>query len=45
VIPIKNTVAVRYPAIITYSLIAANCMVFLLQVSMEPLELQRFLIA
>jgi membrane associated rhomboid family serine protease len=41
-IPIRNTVATRYPAAVTYALIAANCLVFLFQATLDPLELQEF---
>jgi membrane associated rhomboid family serine protease len=41
--PIKNTVATRYPPIVNWTLIAANCLVFLYQISLSPAELERFL--
>jgi membrane associated rhomboid family serine protease len=41
--PIKSTVATRYPPVVTWSLILANCAVFLFQVSLSPRELEWFL--
>jgi membrane associated rhomboid family serine protease len=41
--PIKNTVATRYPPVVTWALIATNCFVFLYQISLGPNELERFL--
>jgi membrane associated rhomboid family serine protease len=43
-IPIKNTVATRYPAVVTWTLIAINCTIFLFQVSLGPQELEAFLL-
>jgi membrane associated rhomboid family serine protease len=40
--PIKNVVPTRYPPIVTWSLIAANCLVFLFQLSLSPAELEWF---
>ncbi|HEY0799682.1 MAG TPA: rhomboid family intramembrane serine protease [Steroidobacteraceae bacterium] len=42
-IPIRNTVPSRYPPAVTWILIAANCLVFLLQQSLDPDELEQFL--
>jgi membrane associated rhomboid family serine protease len=42
-LPIKNTVATRYPAIVTYALIAVNCLMFLYQQTLSPRELELFL--
>jgi membrane associated rhomboid family serine protease len=42
-IPIQNTVPSRYPPVITWMLIAANCFVFLFQVSLSPYELEQLL--
>jgi len=42
-IPIKNSVPSRYPPMVTWILIASNCAIFLFQVSLGPLELERFL--
>src|SRR6202011_1865538 len=41
--PIQNTVPTRYPPVVTWSLIAANCVIFLFQLSLGPGELERFL--
>jgi len=41
--PIQDGVATRYPAMGTWALIAVNVVVFLLQVSLSPLALERFL--
>jgi membrane associated rhomboid family serine protease len=41
-LPIEIAVPTRYPAVITYALIAANCLVFLFQVSLSPTELEAF---
>jgi membrane associated rhomboid family serine protease len=43
-IPIRNAVPSRYPAIVTWTLIACNCVVFLIEIGLTPLELQRFLL-
>ena len=32
--PIKNTVPTRYPPVVTWALIATNCIVFLFQISL-----------
>jgi membrane associated rhomboid family serine protease len=42
--PIKNTVPTRYPPVVTWTLIAVNCAVFLFQVSLTPAQLDRFLL-
>jgi membrane associated rhomboid family serine protease len=42
-IPIRNAVPSRYPPVITWILIAANCLVFLFEDSLEPDELELFL--
>jgi membrane associated rhomboid family serine protease len=43
VIPIRNAVPTRYPPVITWMLIATNCLVFLFQDSLSPDELLLFL--
>ena len=42
-IPIKNTVPSRDPPVVTWTLIAINCLVFLFQISLSPRELEEFL--
>src|SRR3982075_4701197 len=42
-IPIRNTVPTRYPPVVTWMLIATNCIVLLLQNSLSPVELEQFL--
>jgi rhomboid family protein len=42
VIPIRNTVPSRYPAIVTWLLIASNCAIFLIQLTFSPTELLEF---
>jgi membrane associated rhomboid family serine protease len=42
--PIRNSVPTRYPPVVTWLLIAANCAVFLFQKSLSPSELEWFLI-
>src|SRR4030081_2901069 len=42
-IPIRNAVPSRYPPVITWMLIAINCLVFLFQDSLSPDELELFL--
>src|SRR3977135_3812308 len=42
-IPIRNAVPSRYPPVVTWMLIATNCLVFLFQNSLSPLELEQFL--
>jgi membrane associated rhomboid family serine protease len=42
-IPIRNAVPTRYPPVVTWLLIATNCLVFLLQNSLSPGELEEFL--
>jgi membrane associated rhomboid family serine protease len=39
-IPIRNAVPSRYPPVVTWVLIAINCLVFLFQVSLSPYELK-----
>jgi membrane associated rhomboid family serine protease len=41
--PIQTTVPNRYPAMITWALIVANCAVFLFQLTLSPAELDQFL--
>jgi hypothetical protein len=43
VFPIRNTVPSRYPAIVTWILIASNCIIFLIQLTLSPVELLEFL--
>jgi membrane associated rhomboid family serine protease len=42
-IPIQNTVPSRYPAVVTWTLIAINCAIFLFQINLDPIELRVFL--
>src|ERR1700731_326539 len=42
-IPIRNAVPSRYPPVVTWMLIATNCLVFLFQDSLDPDELELFL--
>ena len=42
VFPITNAVAARYPPVATWTLVAINCAVFLLQLSLGPGELEQF---
>jgi membrane associated rhomboid family serine protease len=42
-IPIRNAVPTRYPPVVTWLLIAINCLVFLLQNSLSPGELEELL--
>jgi len=42
-IPIRNAVPSRYPPVVTWMLIAINCLVFLFQDSLSPDELELFL--
>ena len=42
-IPIRNAVPSRYPPVVTSLLIATNCLIFLLQNSLSPAELEEFL--
>jgi hypothetical protein len=42
-IPIRNAVPSRYPPVVTWILIATNCLVFLFQDSLSPDELELFL--
>jgi membrane associated rhomboid family serine protease len=41
--PIQNAVPTRYPAFTTWTLIAANCIVFLIEISLGPNDLELFL--
>jgi membrane associated rhomboid family serine protease len=43
-LPIQHGVATRYPPFVTWSLIAANCVVFFIQLSLTPAELDGFLL-
>src|SRR5258706_6048001 len=38
--PIQNSVPPRYPSVVTWCLIGANCAVFLFQISLSPAELE-----
>jgi membrane associated rhomboid family serine protease len=42
-IPIRNAVASRYPPVVTWMLIATNVLVFLIEDSLSPRELEQFL--
>jgi membrane associated rhomboid family serine protease len=42
-LPIEIAVPTRYPAVVTYALIALNCAAFLFQISLSPAELEAFL--
>jgi membrane associated rhomboid family serine protease len=42
-IPIRSAVPTRYPALVTWALIAINCAVFLFQLGLGPAELAEFL--
>jgi membrane associated rhomboid family serine protease len=42
VFPIRNLVATRYPPVATWTLIAINCVVFLLQISLDPSDQDAF---
>jgi membrane associated rhomboid family serine protease len=42
--PIKNAVPTRYPPVVTWALIAANCLVFFVQLGLSPGEEELFLI-
>jgi membrane associated rhomboid family serine protease len=42
-IPIRNAVPSRYPPVVTWLLIATNCLMFLLQNSLSPADLEEFL--
>jgi hypothetical protein len=43
-IPIHTAIPSRYPPVVIWTLIAANCVVFLIQNSMSSWELNRFLL-
>ncbi len=34
--PVQNTAPSRYPPLVTWALIAVNCTVFLIQISLPP---------
>src|ERR1700704_3099493 len=42
-IPIRNAVPSRYPPVVTWMLIATNCLVFLFQDSLGPYDLELLL--
>ena len=42
--PIKNAVPIRYPPVVTWTLIAINCAVFLFQISLNPVAEERFVL-
>jgi membrane associated rhomboid family serine protease len=41
--PIQNAVPTRSPPLVTWALITTNCIVFLLQLSLDPADLEEFL--
>src|SRR5712672_4359779 len=41
--PSRNAVPTRYPPVVTWTLIAVNCAVFLFQIGLSPVEEQLFL--
>jgi membrane associated rhomboid family serine protease len=41
--PIRNAVPTRYPPVVTWSLILANCVIFFIQIGLRPAELEEFL--
>jgi len=41
--PIQNTVPTRYPPFVTWALIAANCAIFFIQISLSEPQLERLL--
>ena len=43
-IPIRTTAPTRYPPFVTWALIAVNCAVFFIQLSLTPPELEEFLL-
>lgn len=43
-LPIRTSAPTRYPPAVTWTLIAINCAVFLFQASLEPRELELFLL-
>jgi membrane associated rhomboid family serine protease len=43
-IPIRTTAPTRYPAFVTWVLIAVNCLVFVIQLDLTPAELEEFLL-
>jgi membrane associated rhomboid family serine protease len=42
--PVENSVPLRYPPIVTWALIAANCAVFLFEANLSEPELEQFLL-
>lgn len=42
--PIRNAVPTRYPPMVTWSLILANCIIFFIQIGLRPAELDEFLL-
>src|ERR1700693_2995945 len=42
--PVRTSVPVRYPAAVTWTLIAANCAIFIFQDGLSPREQEWFLI-
>ena len=42
-LPIRNAVPIRYPPVVTWALILANALVFLIQIGLGPVELNEFL--
>jgi membrane associated rhomboid family serine protease len=42
-IPIRSAVPTRYPALVTWTLIAINCAVFVFQIGLNPQDLAEFL--
>ena len=41
--PLQTTAPTRYPPLVTWGLIAANCAIFLFQIGLGPEELEHFL--
>ena len=44
-IPLMNTIPSRHLAVMTYTIIAINCVVFLFQLGLNPRELEQFVYA
>ena len=42
-LPVQNAVPSRYPPVATWGLIVANCVIFLIQLNLDPVELDWFL--
>jgi membrane associated rhomboid family serine protease len=42
--PLRTSVPTRYPPTVTWTLIAANCVIFLFQISLSPAEQEWFLV-